>query len=94
MPRTDEAKIGPEAMPRTNGLEHNLKGEGLFITGDSLSYIWDISSRLFRDEDPIVDTADIMTLRMQTDQMQIESKCRLISMCRPISKCRQISRKG
>lgn len=66
-------------MRKTNGLEDNLKGEGLFITGDSLSYIWDISSRLLRDEGLVVDTADIITLRMQTDQVQIQSKCRPIS---------------
>ncbi|MGG4394854.1 hypothetical protein ABEX25_11190 [Paenibacillus thiaminolyticus] len=73
MPRTDEAKIGPEAMPRTNGLEDNLKGEGLFITGDSLSYIWDISSRLFRDEGLIVDTADIISYA-ERNQVQTDIK--------------------
>ncbi|RJG16939.1 hypothetical protein DQX05_28605 [Paenibacillus thiaminolyticus] len=53
-------------------LEDDLKGEGLFITGDSLSYIWDISSRLFRDVGLI--WIQQISLRMQNDL-----KCRQIS---------------
>lgn len=86
-------------MRKTNGLEDNLKGEGLFITGDSLSYIWDISSRLLRDEGLVVDTADIITLRMQTDQVRSKASADRYQVRTDINvqtgiKSRQISRKG